>query len=560
MLDENILTMYGYTTQNVANSREPICRGNGIGWHGSHVIIWEEDDLNGAVGMPSAPAALGDRNFNGAALALPRLSLAQTCVGAMFGATLFCSPALAGDAGSTAASAAALDAVYGQKLWTSIRFPSFADTVTQDIGGWRTELAKYGFGFEAVTLGITQRNMLNTPRSVPASSYVPSLNANVPYPACSLTVRGICAGGQAYAGQKLFGEQTILTALTYDTSRWGVPDGQIMIMGNIVYSSFDDFLKNQTYSEMGLIWYQTLFNKAVEVRAGLVNFSTQFVGTYVASNLANTFGPGATIPVFMGFSFGDGVPGATFTWHVTPNIYEQFGVARSIVVNGPTKNPLLDEGLLNPSGFKFDAGGSRALVANEVGWKNAAAPGVPQNWLRVGGIYNFSDFADHSKLPGDTTATQRGGAAGYALYDRQLWQQAPTSAKTAYRGIYAGVSGMWADPAIVPISQYYEGRLYWMGPMDSRPTDMVSFIYAHNTASHYLANGTNAVTAPLYDQGFPVPVFNHFTNSYTVSYVAHLRPGVYVNVGVSYTDNPSLAKFKGEGAALSALASLTTAW
>src|ERR1700760_3177361 len=66
-------------------------------------------------------------------------------------------------------SAADLDKVYGIKGW-NIRFPSFGDTLTQDVGGWRSSLASAGFG--AIEFNITwlQANMLDNARAGPNSN------------------------------------------------------------------------------------------------------------------------------------------------------------------------------------------------------------------------------------------------------------------------------------------------------------------------------------------------------------------------------------------------------
>jgi porin len=224
---------------------------------------------------------------------------------------------------------------------------------------------------------------------------------------------------------------------------------------------------------------------------------------------------------------------------------------RSLPVTGPTGNGLLDEGTLNPTGIRFSVPGAKALYVDELGYKNRATPGVMENWLRFGAMYNQSSFTDFTKL--GTGATISGNSGIYFLADRQLWQQAPDSPHTAYRGLYAGVSAMYAPPAETPISQYYEARAYWIGPFDTRASDLVSFVYNHQVFSHYLADELNASTAPFAALGLPVPTAHHASNSYTLTYLAHIMPGVYASVGVGYTDHPSVEYFKGEGSALNFL-------
>jgi porin len=142
----------------------------------------------------------------------------------------------------------------------------------------------------------------------------------------------------------------------------------------------------------------------------------------------------------------------------------------------------------------------------------------------------------------------------YFLADRQLWQQAPDSPYTAYRGIYAGVSAMYAPPQNVAYSQYYEGRLYWIGPFDSRPTDLITLTYNHQVISHYIADATNLGSA------FTDVFGRHATNTLIGAYTARLGPGLYFTAGLSYTDNPSFSYFKSEGHALNFVSSLFTAF
>jgi porin len=153
------------------------------------------------------------------------------------------------------------------------------------------------------------------------------------------------------------------------------------------------------------------------------------------------------------------------------------------------------------------------------------------------------------------------GAAGlYALADRQLIQTAPDSALTAYRGIYAGATFEYAPARPIAISQYYEARVYGIGLLPTRPTDLASFVYNHQTFSHYLADQLNPLAATAAAQGVDVPFARRGSNAYTVSYLAHLFPGVYASAGIGYTDHPSALYFQKEGGSLNLLAGLLTVY
>jgi len=56
-----------------------------------------------------------------------------------------------------------------------------------------------------------------------------------------------------------------------------------------------------------------------------------------------------------------------------------------------------------------------------------------------------------------------GNYAAYVLADQQFVQLAPVEGQAA-RGWYAGVSAMYAPPELNRFSQYYEFRLYGIGP------------------------------------------------------------------------------------------------
>jgi porin len=433
-----------------------------------------------------------------------------------------------------------LNAIYNFKGW-DIPFPSYSDTIIQDYGGIRTALAAYGFGFTSLNISLFELNMLSGPSVVPPN-----------FPRCTTPLGGVCAGGQTYFGQRPSVMNEGTSFLSYDLSRWGIPDGQFVIAGQYIQTGDQAFLPN--YLGFNAIsWYQTLFDKRVEIKVGLVPNNLEWIGSAVGGNLANPFGGAASIPAEFGQSPNyQGTPTARSTWHMTDKLYDEIMVQRSLPVDGPTGNPLYDESRSNPIGLRFSSPtpGTRELFMDEVGYKQGATPTDYQTWLRFGVLYNTSAFKDFSKLLTDPTATRSGNGAVYFYGDRQIWQQDPSSPWTAYRGIYAGVAAMYAPPEVAAFSQYYEGRAYWYGPFDSRPTDMLSLVYFHNVVSHYVADATNLAASQTGIYG------RNATNTVTLSYTAHVSPGIYGTVGVQYTDHPSITYFRSEGSSLNFLASI----
>jgi porin len=414
-------------------------------------------------------------------------------------------------------SPARFDKTLGLKGW-DIPFPSFGDTITQDAGGWRSTLASYGIGFMEYNATVMAANMLNTPTSN--------------------------KGQQAYWGQSPSIGDTSVMFMTVDLGHYGIPGGQLQASAAFSNSTWDSYLaQNATLNR--LAYYQSLLDNKLELLVGFVGNGTAFVGPYVGGNLASPFGQSASIPFELGLSNTPAVaPTAQVKVNFTPNFYDQFAVQRSL---SPTANSFLTNSQVNPTGFDFNVPGAKALYINEFGYKNAATPNDPYTWVRAGGIYNTSEYTDYSK-PGAT----RTNSGAYILADRQLWEMDPSSPATAYRGLYAGGTFMWAAPETNVISQYYEGRLYVIGPFASRPKDQIGLVYTHSVFTSYLAdlvNKTSALTG-MFAQ--------HDSTTITTTYTYNLSPGVYLTGGVAYTDHPSFEYIKNEGPSLSFLGAIFT--
>jgi len=436
-----------------------------------------------------------------------------------------------------------LEKVYAYKGW-AFPFPAFADSLTQDVGHWRTKLARYGFGFSTQQAIIAMANVLDTPRKIPSS---------VPVPPC--TARNLnynCAGGHTYVGQTPMVAPSGFLMLTYDLSRWGIPDGQLA-MGLNYRLSTDQQFGARTLRLQGLSYYQTLFDKRLEFKIGIFPTLFEFMGTYVGGNTVNPFGPNASLPTSLGMTGGAGTPTVRLAVHVTKELYATAALQRSTPVRGPTGNRGFDETYANPTGFEItsDVPGTKLLSINEVGYKTQLGGFTPFTWLRADLLYNTSTFTDYSKLLTDPANATKKGSYGLAvLLDRQVWQQAPGSPRSAYRGIYVGGNYMYGQKEVVPFSHYFQAQSYWIGPFNSRSTDMISVVYVHNVVSKPLHD--LAAAGAQRTQLYPI----RQANSITASYSAHITHGFHVTVGLGYTDNPSIQYFKGQGSALSLLTSI----
>ncbi|GGF51098.1 hypothetical protein GCM10011611_66930 [Aliidongia dinghuensis] len=414
-----------------------------------------------------------------------------------------------------------------------------------NLGGFRTTLAKYGIGFSSIGEGTFAANTLGTPRTVPGQY---TFFGTV---APCVSKFSACAGNQVYFGQKPSAVFISQTTVTFDTSRYGVPDGQIAVALGAGLSSWVGFFPTSA-SLNGLEWWQTAFNKKLDIEIGYFSNAYRYMGTQIGGNFANTFGPGSSVNILLGESYF-ATPGANFTFHADGNFYDKAGVGVSGVVSGKTGNPLYDEYSENRTGFKFSPPNTGTFFIDELGYRNRPQPGTLFTWVRGGGMYNTAEFQN---LSSSNPATKiRGNEGAFLLADQQLWQQDRSSAASARRGIYAGLTYMGAPEKKTAITSYYEGRAYWVGPLASRPADMLSFVYFHQDYSKYLTNSLDNLNLV---SGGTAPGGYSSANSYSISYLAHLIPGLYGQFGLNYTDNPASVRYRNEGSALLVQASLTT--
>jgi porin len=380
-------------------------------------------------------------------------------------------------------------------------------------------LAKYGIGVLAFTIPLMAVNLLDAPRET--------------------------NGDQAYWGQKLSGFLGTQAFLMFDMGQLGVRGGQFQVSGQFTISSWDPYLPD-TLSLNRLAYHQTFFDDTLEFLVGYTTLDTAFVGAFIGGNIANPFGPSATIPVELGLATPPAVaPAAWIKLNLDPGIYGQFAIQRSL----PPVAPFITNDQLNPSGFEITVDDAEILLVGEAGYKRGATPGAASLWGRLGGMYNSSPYPDFSE-PEQTTTN----FAGYLLVDGQVVQLDASSPLTAYRGLYLGGSVMYAPPNANVISQYYEARAYVNGPFRSRFKDQISLVYFHQVFSLYLRDSTNAVSDTT-------RVFaRSSSNTMTASYTGNILPGLYATLALSYTDHPSFVFDEAGGHALLFVANLFIAY
>lgn len=377
------------------------------------------------------------------------------------------------------------------KGW-AIPYPKVADTILADKFGIRDALADIGIGISPINTANFQYDFLQNDRGY--------------------------EGPQLYNGQRFTRTNTTVSlTATYDLGRIGIKGGQLASTFSIVSSSFPQVNGPNNIRIGRLHYHQELFGDAVSFTAGYIDNRQEYLGINVGGNLATgNLGPQATIPFQLGLSYaGFAAPGLNVRIKSESGLYNKFGIQRSLPPGGAAV-----EKSLNPSGFRFSPPGTGVLLINETGFNQRSASGVRSTWIRAGGIYNTTRFAEFGR-PGETSEN----FALFAAADRQLTQVDQTK---PFRGIYAGGTINYAPPKQNFYTQYYEGRLYGIGLLPSRPSDLMSLVATYNV---YSPAGLRARTPA--DQG-------NYKNTMaaTVSYAYRVTSGIYLQPGLGVTVHP----------------------
>ena len=397
----------------------------------------------------------------------------------------------------------------------TVALPGPQDTIDPDFAGIRSSLAALGIGY----VGYSNNNFFDN--MVPAERTT--------------------FGQQVYNGQKPTFFTNNVMQMTYDLSRYGISDGQIVVGGIYNFDTWEPAGPNAS-SLATLSYYQTFLNKQVELKVGYLANVVEYWGPFLAGNLASgIFGPSGSIPVEAGLSaWAWTKPAINIKINGPGGLYNKFGVQVASSPDGP-----FAEKTANPAGLDWSAPNSGVLAIDEVGYRKEAAPDQLATWVRAASIVNTSRYVDF-EFGGRNT----GNYAAYVLVDRQFVQLAPVAGQAA-RGWYTGVSVMYAPPEFNRFSQYYEFRLYGIGLLPSRPSDMVSVVVSRNVFSNYLVDAALRSGQLAHTDNFSI----------TAAYYAPIAPGVRVGIGLGYTDHPTPVIYTPQtGSALNLLANVVTYW
>jgi porin len=396
-----------------------------------------------------------------------------------------------------------------------IALPRPEGTIDLDVAGLRSSLAALGIGY----IGYSSNNFFDNMLPAERTTF----------------------GHQVYNGEKPTFFTNNVMQMTYDLSRYGISDGQIVVGGIYNFDTWEPGGPNAS-SLATLSYYQTFLNRQVELKVGYLANVVEYWGPFLAGNLATSiFGPSGSIPVELGLSaWAWTKPAIDIKVNGPDGLYDKFGVQVASNPDGP-----LAEKDANPTGLDWSTPNSGVLAINEFGYRKEAAPDQLATWVRAASIVNTSRYTDF-EFGGRNT----GNYAGYILADQQFTQLAPVDGQAA-RGWYTGVSAMYAPPEFNRISQYYEFRLYGIGLLPSRPSDMLSVVVSQNVFSRYLV-----------DTALEGGQLAHTGNlSITAAYNASIAPGIRVGIGLGYTNNPTPVVYTPQtGSALNLLANVVTYW
>ena len=194
----------------------------------------------------------------------------------------------------------------------NIALPGPRDTIDPDFAGIRSSLAALGIGY----IGWSSNSFYNNLLPVERTTF----------------------GNQTYNGQKPTFFTNNVMLLTYDLSRYGIPDGQIVVGGVYNFDTWAPAGPN-ALSLATLSYYQTFLNKQVELKVGYLANALEFWGPFLAGNLAaSIFGPSAAIPVEAGINAPAWTsPAINIKFNGPYGFYNKLGIQRASSPDGPAR-------------------------------------------------------------------------------------------------------------------------------------------------------------------------------------------------------------------------------
>ena len=395
----------------------------------------------------------------------------------------------------SAPSCRQIDRDVGIRSW-EIHSPSSCDTLLDDFGGWRSALASAGFGISLFSLD--------------------NYNSNILHDHTPVTVKTQAFGGQVPTLSSLNS-----LYISYSLRSIGDPDGQLVLGGSVVRNTWIN-LGPSDNSLSAAYWYQSLFDKTVEFKIGYLSTALEYIGAQLGGTLAGgANGISASIQYAQGFTPPTlSTPGVSVTYNINRDFYDKIGLVRSTDPAGSTPNFTL-----NKYSTRFEIPGQEdgALAINEFGYRHRPTENSNFKWIRAGVFHNDSGFPEFSNRGATSHSTVE-----YILGDYQVRKIGEGGGNGGPdRGFYVGGTFINANCNLSLFCKYAEVRLYGIGILPSRPGDIVSVIVNHSNFSGEDEAAIHLV-APHVAQ-----------TAVTLSYLAKIVPGWYINGGLGYTEHPA---------------------
>jgi len=192
----------------------------------------------------------------------------------------------------------------------TVALPGPQDTIDPAFAGIRSSLAAVGIGY----IGYTNNNFFDN----------------------MLPAERTTLGQQVYSGQKPTFFTNNVMQMTYDLSRFGISDGQIVVGGIYNFDTWEPAGPN-ALSLATLSYYQTFLNRQVELKVGYLANVVEYWGPFLAGNLSSSiFGPSGLIPVQAGLSaWAWTKPAINIKVNGPDGLYNKFGVQVASNPDGP---------------------------------------------------------------------------------------------------------------------------------------------------------------------------------------------------------------------------------
>jgi porin len=382
-----------------------------------------------------------------------------------------------------------------EKGW-DVNWTPTAESLLRDVGGFRSALYKHGFGFYAATQNTFNYNLAQPPQPKP----------------------------QVFIGQRPNFAHQLDMFLTYNIPSKHI---QFALSSGTNYSNWPAGMGPNFAKFYGLSYYQSFLNDKIQVKAGYLHNTLEFIGLQVAGSLAQgSLGPKGVLPFEVGLSTSTPTPGVNVRYNVHGNFYGKTGFQRSVA---PVNDAGATEDRSDAVGFRFHRKGDGLLTIQEVGYKRDASPSAHQMWIRAGGLYNTSSypFVDPRDNPPGVAPTLFSNNNWNVFFeaDRQFIQ---FEKMLPFRGIYGGAVYQYDPPGQNFFTQDREVRVYALGLFRNRPFDMMVLDLGNTVFSNHWVQGLNAFGQPTYSD----------TTAVTGTWSFLVTHGIFFNTAIGYTRHP----------------------